>query len=86
MKKKILFFSLIFFSTLLYAQNVIYVATNGSDETGNGTFESPYASVQFALNQANDNDTIILRGGTYQSNEIRIDRNNITIKYNFHQL
>jgi hypothetical protein len=80
MKKKILFFSLIFFSTLLYAQNVIYVATNGSDETGNGTFESPYASVQFALNQANDNDTIILRGGTYQSNEIRIDRNNITIK------
>ena len=74
---------LILFSVItitLNAQNTIYVATNGDDNSGNGTISNPYKTIQYALNQSSDNDTIILRGGTYTSNEIRIEHNNITIK------
>ncbi len=40
----------------------IYVSTTGS---GSGTLESPYGSIQTAVNAAVAGDTIFLRGGTY---------------------
>ena len=76
--KMLIFFSVI--SLSVYAQNSIYVANNGDDNNGDGSISNPYATIQQALNQSADNDTIILRGGTYTSNEIRIEHNNITIK------
>ncbi len=80
MLKKLFFALLLLANIFATAQNVIYVSPTGSDETGNGSIENPYATVQYALNQTQDNDTVILRGGHYQSNEIRIEHNNITIK------
>jgi len=62
------------------AQNTIYVATTGDDNSGDGSISNPYGTIQYALNQTSDNDTVVLRGGTYTSNEIRINNNNITIK------
>ncbi len=76
--KLLLLFSIITITS--NAQNSIYVAVNGNDNTGDGSISNPYATVQYALNQSSDNDTIILRGGTYTSNEIRIENSNITIK------
>ncbi len=40
----------------------IYVSTTGN---GSGTLESPYGSIQTAVNAAVAGDTIFLRGGTY---------------------
>lgn len=40
----------------------IYVSPTGN---GSGTLESPYGSIQTAVNAAAAGDTIFLRGGTY---------------------
>jgi hypothetical protein len=40
----------------------IYVSPTG---TGSGTLDSPYGSIQTAVNAAVAGDTIFLRGGTY---------------------
>jgi uncharacterized protein (TIGR02145 family) len=46
-----------------------YVSTDGSDETGNGTEENPFSSIQFSINVANQNgDTIYVHPGTYVEN------------------
>lgn len=53
-------------------QNEIYVAVNGSDETGDGSIENPFASfekAQSVVRTLNDNMnediTVYFRGGTY---------------------
>lgn len=62
----------------LLASN-IFVATTGSDSSGQGTITSPFATLAKAVNVANPGDTIILRGGTYSGN-VTITDANITIK------
>lgn len=46
-----------------------YVATNGSDATGNGSLESPWASIGGALSHLHDDQidgaTVLVRPGTY---------------------
>ena len=46
----------------------LYVATIGSDSTGSGTETSPFASIQFGLNTANEGDTVLVASGTYVEN------------------
>ncbi len=48
--------------------NRIYVATNGSDESGDGSYEYPYRTIQFAVDLTNHNDTVIVDNGTYYEN------------------
>jgi hypothetical protein len=43
-----------------------YVATNGSDASGNGSSSQPWGSITFALDQVSDGSTIIVRPGLYQ--------------------
>ncbi len=51
----------------------IYVSTTGN---GSGTLESPYGSIQTAINAAAAGDTIFLRGGTYApSANIQVGKN-----------
>lgn len=45
--------------------NVYYVATNGSDTTGNGSIGSPWATITHALDTVPDGSTILVRPGTY---------------------
>lgn len=60
----ILFLSI---STITFSQNNIFIATNGANNSGLGTFNSPYASLFVALNSAQAGDTVFVRGGTYQN-------------------
>ncbi|MGB4759458.1 MAG: right-handed parallel beta-helix repeat-containing protein [Candidatus Saccharimonadales bacterium] len=43
-----------------------FVATNGNDSSGNGTSGAPYATLAKAISVAVNNDSIVIRGGTYR--------------------
>jgi hypothetical protein len=64
--------SLLFVSSILAnAQQEIgtaanfYVATDGNDQTGDGTIGSPWASITHALDSVPDGSTILVKPGTY---------------------
>jgi hypothetical protein len=59
------FLLLILFSFALSAQNAYWVATDGNNNTGNGSTENPWADITYALDQVSDKDTIIVKPGTY---------------------
>ncbi|MCC6460590.1 MAG: right-handed parallel beta-helix repeat-containing protein [Saprospiraceae bacterium] len=56
-----------------------YVATTGNDNQA-GTLAAPFRTLEHAIDAANPGDAIELRGGTYASNEIRITKNNLSIR------
>ena len=67
-------------ATNCYAQAASwYVATNGNDNNA-GTLASPFKTLTAAIEAANPGDDILLRGGNYQSNEIRINKSDLHIK------
>lgn len=47
--------------------NLRYVATTGSDSTGNGTEASPWATPTYGANQLAPGDTLVIRAGTYSA-------------------
>jgi hypothetical protein len=47
-----------------------YVATNGSDIAGVGSFTLPFKTVQKAFNVSSNGDTIYVRGGIYRYNKM----------------
>lgn len=65
-------------------QTSIYVSPNGNDNKGIGTTNNPYKTIQKAINQAKNNNKIILKDGTYTlNNDARITINkNINITSN----
>ncbi len=44
---------------------VVYVATDGDDDTGDGSVNSPWASITKAIDSVSDGATILVRPGTY---------------------
>jgi len=56
-----------------------YVATNGNDNNA-GTLTQPFKTLRKAVEQSNNGDIIELRNGTYPSDEIKIELNNLTIR------
>jgi len=61
-----------------FYENGIYVATNGNDQSGTGSINQPFRTINRALQVANPGDKIILRGGIYNE-RIRIQEPNIII-------
>ena len=47
---------------------VIYVSTTGSDDNGDGSENNPYATIQTAVNNASNSDTIFINSGLYTEN------------------
>ena len=52
-------------TTLGYAGPVWYVATTGSDETGDGSNDSPFATIQKGIELSSDGDTVLVAPGQY---------------------
>ena len=61
-----------FEDTATYLRDVYVSSTTGSDVTGDGTITLPYASLEFAVQNALPGDIIHLSSGTY-SGEIYIE-------------
>ena len=47
----------------------LYVATNGSDITGDGSLGNPWATITHAVDNAGDGDLILVRPGTYNGRQ-----------------
>ncbi len=45
-----------------------YVSTTGSDITGNGSAAAPFATIQHGVEEARNNDTVLVYPGTYYEN------------------
>jgi hypothetical protein len=50
----------------------LFVATTGSNTTGNGTIGSPWQTLQFAFNQLAPGNTLNIRAGTYGGGNIAV--------------
>ncbi|MBK8723675.1 MAG: DUF1565 domain-containing protein [Saprospiraceae bacterium] len=53
--------------------------TKGNDNNS-GTLSQPFKTLRKAVNSSNDGDVIEMRNGTYTSDEIKIEINNLTIR------
>ncbi len=72
------FYFILFFCQKSIAKNW-YVATNGNDNAV-GSLAAPFKTIPKAIASASAGDIIELRGGTYSSNEIRVTKNDLTIR------
>ena len=52
--------------------SVWYVSVDGTDETGDGSEENPFGSIQRGLNISNEGDTVMVSSGTYIENIIYV--------------
>jgi len=52
-------------STAASAQGTFYVATTGSDATGDGSIGSPWRTIRKALDNVPDGSLVLVRPGTY---------------------
>ncbi|MCB0209379.1 MAG: hypothetical protein KDJ52_08620 [Anaerolineae bacterium] len=67
-----LLFALNFTLEPVSAAGPFYVATTGSDSTGNGSAGKPWATISHAIQQVPDNSTILVKAGTYNG-KVRLD-------------
>lgn len=59
----------------------LYVATNGNDATGSGSWAAPFRTLNYALQQAVSGDVVEARSGLYQENgEVRFRGPGITLR------
>lgn len=72
-KYSILFVFFLCIATTLPAKN-LFVAPNGNDTTGNGSFTGPYATIMKAHQTVMPGDTVFLRGGTYRMKTSQINQ------------
>ena len=63
----------------VYTGPVWHVATTGSDATGDGTEENPFATIQTAIDTAGESDTVLVSAGTYFENLIWPPMNGIKL-------
>lgn len=60
--------------SLLANPGTFYVATAGSDITGDGSVIKPWATIGYAVSQVSDYDTIIVAAGTYYEGTVHVDK------------
>ncbi len=63
----------------IYEFSTIYVSTGGSDATGDGSEDNPFATIQHGLNNASEGDTVLVASGSYYENIIWPNINGIKL-------
>ena len=53
-----------------FFEDTLYVAKYGNDATGNGTIENPFLTIQKAIDESQDWDTIRVFAGVYEENVV----------------
>ncbi|MCK4695495.1 MAG: hypothetical protein KAT74_07020 [Candidatus Cloacimonetes bacterium] len=61
-----------------YNGPIWHVSTNGSDQTGTGWEQSPFATIQHGIDASSNTDTVLVQPGTYIEN-INYSGKNITV-------
>ncbi|MEM7336318.1 MAG: fibronectin type III domain-containing protein [Chloroflexota bacterium] len=76
MRRLIPFILILFLATAVATQTnlraggaIFYVATNGSDSTGDGSNGNPWATIEHAVASVGDNSTILVKPGTYNGRQ-----------------
>ena len=59
--------------TPTFSGPVWFVSKQGNDKSGEGSQGSPFATITHAVDHANEGDTVIVKAGTYQNEEIEIE-------------
>ena len=72
-----IFISLIFLITNLNAAT-IYVSASGNDDSGDGSYNSPYLTIQRGIDEANTMDSVMVLNGIYTGGVI-IDNKQISL-------
>lgn len=62
------------------SSNVAWVATDGSDTSGNGTEGSPYATFKKALASISNGGTVVAKSGIYRQPHFFVSGDNVTIQ------
>lgn len=60
--------------------NVAWVSPSGSDTSGNGSENSPYATFKKALSAVSSGGTVVAKTGIYREPHFVVDKNGITIQ------
>jgi len=60
------------------ASSVLYVSVNGSDESGSGSYDNPFATIQHAFNIADAGDTVLVYPGIYYEN-LNLNKSRFTL-------
>lgn len=73
MTRKLILYALLISAFSQVQAQTLHVASNGSDQSGNGTAQSPWATISYAIDQVNDGATIEVAPGTYNG-RVRLDQ------------
>jgi len=74
---KSLFIALIFIFSIPKA-STLHVSTSGSDESGDGSANNPYLTIQKGIDEASSMDTVLVMNGIWQGG-VTIDNKQITL-------
>ena len=78
------YLSLLLFVGLTWGQDeyegtICYVSTTGSDVVGDGSEENPFATIQTAVNNTSNSDTVFIQSGLYAENIYWSMANNVKL-------
>ena len=58
--------------------NILHVSTTGDDESGDGSVNNPYLTIQKGIDEASSTDTVLVLNGIWQGG-VTIDNKQITL-------